>query len=135
MPPHAGSGSADATTSGIRLEESQHKAPYPNPWPVWLPRLDRFAGHMTAARGRPDRVHLHLPPAQNGATVKFVIGKDAQVASAKLKSSSLASPSVGSCIRNRFMHFSFPEPKGAGIVIGSYPLALAHLSRAKPTRW
>jgi hypothetical protein len=30
-------------------------------------------------------------------------------------------PAVESCINGRFMRFQFPEPKGGGIVIVSYP--------------
>lgn len=54
-------------------------------------------------------------------TVKFVIAKDGTVSSATTKSSTMGSPAVESCINGRFMRFQFPEPKGGGIVIVSYP--------------
>jgi len=53
--------------------------------------------------------------------VKYVIGKDGAVSSAVTKSSTMKSPAVVSCINGRFMRFKFPEPKGGGIVIVSYP--------------
>lgn len=54
-------------------------------------------------------------------TVKFVIAKDGTVSSATTKSSTMSSPPVESCINSQFMKFQFPEPKGGGIVIVSYP--------------
>ncbi|MFN7144107.1 MAG: AgmX/PglI C-terminal domain-containing protein [Myxococcota bacterium] len=54
-------------------------------------------------------------------TVKFVIAKDGTVSSATTKSSTMSNPAVESCINGRFMRFQFPEPKGGGIVIVSYP--------------
>lgn len=53
--------------------------------------------------------------------VKFVIAKDGTVSSAQTKSSTMGNPAVESCINGRFMRFVFPEPKGGGIVIVSYP--------------
>lgn len=54
-------------------------------------------------------------------TVKFVIAKDGTVSSATTKTSTMNNPAVESCINGRFMRFQFPEPKGGGIVIVSYP--------------
>lgn len=54
-------------------------------------------------------------------TVKFVIAKDGTVSSATTKSSTMNNPAVESCINSQFMKFQFPEPKGGGIVIVSYP--------------
>jgi hypothetical protein len=54
-------------------------------------------------------------------TVKFVIAKDGTVSSATTKASTMNSPAVESCINGRFQRFQFPEPKGGGIVIVSYP--------------
>ncbi len=53
--------------------------------------------------------------------VKFVIAKDGTVSSASTKATTMGSPAVESCINGRFMRFKFPEPKGGGIVIVSYP--------------
>ncbi len=61
-------------------------------------------------------------PALGGKiTVKFVIAKDGTVSSATTKSSTMNSPAVEGCINGRFLRFQFPEPKGGGIVIVSYP--------------
>lgn len=53
--------------------------------------------------------------------VKFVIAKDGTVSSATTKSSTMGNKAVENCINGRFMRFKFPEPKGGGIVIVSYP--------------
>ncbi|MCB9745873.1 MAG: AgmX/PglI C-terminal domain-containing protein [Alphaproteobacteria bacterium] len=53
--------------------------------------------------------------------VKFVIAKDGTVSSAATKASTMGSAAVENCINGRFMRFKFPEPKGGGIVIVSYP--------------
>lgn len=53
--------------------------------------------------------------------VKFVIAKDGSVSSSSTKSSTLKSPIVENCVHSRFMRMRFPQPKGGGIVIVSYP--------------
>jgi hypothetical protein len=53
--------------------------------------------------------------------VKFVIAKDGTVSSAQTKATTMNNASVENCINGRFMRFKFPEPKGGGIVIVSYP--------------
>lgn len=53
--------------------------------------------------------------------VKFVIAKDGSVSKASTKSSTMGNKTVEGCINSRFMRFTFPEPKGGGIVIVSYP--------------
>ena len=55
-------------------------------------------------------------------TVKFVVSATGSVSKAEIKSSTMGSPAVESCLVERFLHFRFPEPKGDGIVIVSYPL-------------
>lgn len=54
-------------------------------------------------------------------TVKFVIAKDGTVSKAETKQSTMGNAAVEGCINDRFMKFQFPEPKGGGIVIVSYP--------------
>ena len=61
------------------------------------------------------------PSLSGKVTVKFTIAKDGSVSSAMTKSSSMANPSVESCINARFMRFQFPEPLGGGLVVVSYP--------------
>lgn len=53
--------------------------------------------------------------------VKFSIDKAGGVSSAAIKSSSMNSAAVESCLTKSFMSFKFPEPKGGGVVIVSYP--------------
>ncbi len=66
---------------------------------------------------------LNKNPGLGGkVTVKFVIAKDGSVSQALTNASTLGSPPVETCINGRFLRFSFPEPKGGGIVIVSYPL-------------
>jgi hypothetical protein len=61
------------------------------------------------------------PGIKGKIVVKFVIAADGSVSKASIKSSSMGSASVESCISGRFRRFKFPEPKGGGIVIVSYP--------------
>ena len=55
------------------------------------------------------------PDLGGNITVKFVIAKDGTVSKASIKSSSMGSKAVESCITGRFMRFKFPEPKGGGM--------------------
>ena len=61
------------------------------------------------------------PSIKGKIVVKFVIAADGSVSKASIKSSSMGSKAVESCITGRFRRFKFPEPKGGGIVIVSYP--------------
>ena len=54
-------------------------------------------------------------------TEKFVIAKDGSVSTASTKVSTMNNPAVESCINTTFLQLTFPEPKGGGIVIVSYP--------------
>jgi hypothetical protein len=53
--------------------------------------------------------------------IKFTISKDGSVASASTKSTTMNNQAVESCIEGRFMKMQFPQPKGGGIVLVSYP--------------
>jgi outer membrane biosynthesis protein TonB len=61
------------------------------------------------------------PTLKGKIIVKFTIAGDGSVSKAGIKSSSMGSSSVESCIAGRFKRFKFPEPKGGGVVIVSYP--------------
>jgi hypothetical protein len=65
------------------------------------------------------------PTLQGKITVKFTIAGDGTVSSATTKASSMANAAVESCINGRFMRMTFPEPKGGGLVIVSYPFFFA----------
>ncbi len=65
---------------------------------------------------------LNKNPALYGKIViKFVIAKDGSVSSAKVNTTTMNNPIVENCICQRFMRFQFPEPRGGGIAIVSYP--------------
>ena len=55
--------------------------------------------------------------------IKMVIGNDGSVSSteAKEEQTTLNSPEVSQCVSAEIMNIVFPEPKGGGIVIVSYP--------------
>lgn len=54
-------------------------------------------------------------------TVRFVIAQDGSVRSAETKSSTMNNASVEACLNAAFLQLRFPEPRGNGIVIASYP--------------
>ncbi len=57
--------------------------------------------------------------------VKFVVAKDGSVSSAVTKASTLADPATEACINGRFLRFTFPEPRGGGVVIATYTFRFA----------
>lgn len=65
------------------------------------------------------------PALQGKIVVKFVVAKDGTVSSATTKSTTMNNVAVEQCINGRFMRFQFPEPKGGGIVIVSYPFVFS----------
>lgn len=56
--------------------------------------------------------------------VRFTIAKDGSVSSSSVKSSSMGSSEVETCVARRIGALTFPQPKG-GIVIVSYPFVFA----------
>lgn len=69
---------------------------------------------------------LQRQPGLSGkVTVRFVIARDGSVSSATTKSSTLGSAAAETCIHGRFLRMQFPEPKGGGIVIVTYPFVFA----------
>ena len=65
------------------------------------------------------------PNIEGKVVVKFVIARDGSVSKSTIKSSSLGSQAVESCIVGRFRRFQFPKPSG-GIVIVSYPFSFSN---------
>ena len=53
--------------------------------------------------------------------MKFTIAGNGSVASAHVKTSTVGSEAVDRCLTGRFLRMQFPEPKGRGVVIVSYP--------------
>ena len=63
-------------------------------------------------------------PAQGLVVVKLVIGGDGRVTQAQAIESSMGRPGVEECIVGAAKTWSFPEPKGGGIAIATYPFRL-----------
>lgn len=95
--------------------------------PIILGALDKslidavIKRHMNQIRYCYQRELTKNPSLEGKIVVKFVIAKDGTVSKSSIKSSSMGNASVEGCITGRFMQFQFPEPKGGGIVIVSYP--------------
>lgn len=77
--------------------------------------------HASAIRYCYQRELTKDPSLGGKVVVKFTIAGDGSVAKAGIKRSSLGSGAVESCITGRFQTMTFPEPKGNGVVIVSYP--------------
>ncbi|HJN73183.1 MAG TPA: AgmX/PglI C-terminal domain-containing protein [Myxococcota bacterium] len=58
-------------------------------------------------------------------SVKFTITREGEVSAAQTKSSSVGNRAVESCLNSTMMKLTFPEPRGGGIVIVSYPFLFA----------
>jgi pSer/pThr/pTyr-binding forkhead associated (FHA) protein len=99
--------------------------------PIILGALDKslidavIKRHMNQIRYCYQRELTKNPNLGGKITVKFVIAKNGSVSKASTKSSTMGNRAVESCINGRFMRFKFPEPKGGGIVIVSYPFIFA----------
>lgn len=61
------------------------------------------------------------PDLSGKLTIKFVIAKDGTISSATVKSTTMNDPATERCVCDVFLKMQFPEPKGGGIVIVSYP--------------
>lgn len=53
--------------------------------------------------------------------VEFVIAADGRVTSARAAEDTLATPAVGQCLVSKVRTWTFPQPKGGGVVVVSYP--------------
>jgi len=99
--------------------------------PIILGALDKslidavIRRHLNQIRYCYQRELSDNPGLAGKITVKFVIAKDGTVSSAKTKRSTMGNSAVEGCINGRFMRFKFPEPKGGGIVIASYPFTFS----------
>ena len=95
--------------------------------PIILGALDKslidavIKRHMNQIRYCYQRELTKNPNLGGKIVVKFVIAKDGSVSKASTKSSTMGNKAVEGCINSRFQRFKFPEPKGGGIVIVSYP--------------
>ncbi len=67
------------------------------------------------------RILREFPTLAGKITVKFIIAPDGTVAAAATKSTTMNNPQVEDCINGRFRKMLFPEPRGGGIVVVTYP--------------
>lgn len=64
------------------------------------------------------------PELAGKVSVRFTIARDGTVSAARA-SGSLESDAVTGCITRRFLQMRFPEPRGGGIVVVSYPFVFS----------
>lgn len=95
--------------------------------PIILGALDKSAiqdeirRHLAQIRHCYQRELTKQPALRGKIVVKFVISTDGSVSSAEVKETTLANPDVESCLVDVIRRIEFPEPRGGGIVIVSYP--------------
>jgi pSer/pThr/pTyr-binding forkhead associated (FHA) protein len=95
--------------------------------PIILGALDRalidevIKRHMSQIRYCYQRELTKDPTLSGKIVIKFVISRDGSVSSASVKTTTMNNNAVQSCVVGRFMRMQFPQPKGGGIVIVSYP--------------
>jgi hypothetical protein len=64
------------------------------------------------------------PKLAGTVSVQFVIGGGGKVSSAVVAKSDLSDPSVANCVAKAVKKLEFPEPKGGGNVVVTYPFVL-----------
>jgi len=95
--------------------------------PIILGSLDRalidevIKRNMNQIRYCYQRELTKNPSLAGKIVIKFTIAKDGSVSAASTKTTTMKNSAVESCIVGRFMRMQFPQPKGGGIVIVSYP--------------
>ncbi len=95
--------------------------------PIILGALDKsvidrvIKSHLAEIRYCYNKELNKNPKLYGKIVIKFVIDKDGKVSSALTKTTSMNNAIVEDCMCSRFMRFQFPQPKGGGIVIVSYP--------------
>lgn len=89
-----------------------------------LPReaVDRvIREHLPAIRYCYQRALQSDPDLAGRVRIAFTIGADGSVSRATPRDDTLADPSVAQCIRERVYTMRFPEPRGGGVVLVTYP--------------
>lgn len=77
--------------------------------------------HTTQIRYCYQRQLARNPDLGGKLVIGFTIAGDGSVSSSRVKQSSLGSDAVSQCVLGRFQRMRFPEPRGNGVVIVSYP--------------
>ena len=124
----------DASALAV-IDGEKQEGGIPTAWgePVILGALDKSLIDAVVKREMANlqRVYLErvkeVPTLGGKVTVKFVIDKDGSVKTAEIKyvSSGLDDEKFKADVLATFMGFQFPEPKGRGIVIVSYPFTFS----------
>ena len=81
---------------------------------VMTPVVESLGPAMEACRAQ--------HPASGKVVIKFVVAKDGTISSATVKSSTTGNAALDGCVAEAFKTPVFPEPKGGGIVITSWPV-------------
>lgn len=95
--------------------------------PIVIGTLDRalidevIQRHLGQIRYCYQRQLQREPNLSGKVVVRFTIAGDGSVSSSGVKSSTLGSEAVESCVTGRVLRMKFPEPAGRGLVIVSYP--------------
>ena len=116
-----------AGASGIESSDSLTSAKIRRGAPTILGALDKalietvIKRNINQIRYCYQRELVKDPTLSGQIVVKFVISSQGDVTKTSIKSSSMDNFEVEACVAGRFNRFSFPEPKGGGIVIVSYP--------------
>lgn len=61
------------------------------------------------------------PSLAGKVSIEFVIAADGRVTTARVAEQTLADPEVGRCIQSKVRTWTFPKPKGGGVVVVTYP--------------
>ncbi len=77
--------------------------------------------HLGAIKYCYQRELQREPDLAGKVVVKFVIAGDGSVSSARVRSTTIGHEGVEQCVVGRFLRMSFPEPRGGGVVLVSYP--------------
>jgi hypothetical protein len=95
--------------------------------PIILGALDRslidevIKRHMNQIRYCYQRELTRDPSLAGKVVIRFTIAGDGSVSQASVKETTMGNSAVEGCITGRFMRMQFPEPRGGGVVIVSYP--------------
>jgi hypothetical protein len=98
--------------------------------PLVLGSLDKelirrvIHAHRNEIRYCYERALTANPGLWGKVTVNFIIGANGMVQSSKTKETSLNNVEVENCISQKIKMWKFPEPKGGGIVVVTYPFVL-----------
>jgi TonB family protein len=80
--------------------------------------------HINEVRYCYEQSLVRRPTLAGRVVVQFTIAGTGRVVISALQSSSLGEPPVDACIVAAFRRWEFPQPRGGGIVVASYPFQL-----------